>query len=123
MTHTIVTVDIRPNGRPPNAKWPGWIDLNTLRQTVDNPPDGWQQQAACTGQTDLFYPAGQTGSNHIQSLKARGICHTCPAIYPCLADALRSFHHNTDHGIWGGTVTEERRHLRRRMHITPRTRP
>lgn len=52
----------------------------------------WQQQAACRGRTDLFYPdKGRTGQ------AAKTICTTCPVKAQCDTAAT-----GEPYGIWAG---------------------
>lgn len=68
----------------------------------------WMADAACHGQTDLFFRA--RGDRYDE---ARLICHGCPVRDECLAYALRVNNDHSDHGCWGGTSPRQRRALRR----------
>jgi WhiB family transcriptional regulator, redox-sensing transcriptional regulator len=79
-------------------------DVDTLEDLVNRPR--WMAAAACKGQTDLFYidRGGDTRA-------AKAICNDCPVWAQCLAHAIE---HGERFGIWGGTSTIDRKHLRRR---------
>lgn len=104
----------RGGRRRKTERWPTWIDLDQLAAAMAAPSTGrWWDNAPCAGQTDLFYPAGQSGKNEAQANEAKQVCVGCPASYQCLADALVSATASSDFGVWGGTVAEERAQLRR----------
>lgn len=71
-------------------------------------PPEWHAQAACKGQTGLFYP--ELGENSVNG--PRRICETCPVQKECLDAGMRELH-----GVWGGTTPKERRKLRRELGI------
>jgi len=69
--------------------------------------EDWRAQAACRGQTAMFYPPrGQTA----EYMAAVAMCRTCPVREPCLEYALSSVE---EFGVWGGTSHRERRNIRR----------
>ena len=64
----------------------------------------WHQNAACAGQTDLFFVKGTPPT------RTRDICGGCPVREECLETALA----DPDLvGLWGGTTERERREMRR----------
>ncbi len=72
----------------------------------------WRDLAACTEfDSDLFFPAGDTGPALRQIEQARQICDTCAVKADCLIYAIEA---NQVNGVWGGTTEQERRLLRRR---------
>jgi WhiB family redox-sensing transcriptional regulator len=85
--------------------------LALARSDVWN-PEGWRQEAACQDHdTDLFFPAGDTGPAALQIVRAKAICGICPVKDECLSFALTFYQ---EYGIWGGTTEDERRVIRRR---------
>jgi hypothetical protein len=76
----------------------------------------WLQSlgAACQGRSDVaWHPPdipnlGRLGTDRTWADPARAICHGCPCRSECLDHALRK----SEHGVWGGTLDLERRHLR-----------
>lgn len=71
---------------------------------------GWRLDAACVGyETDLFFPAGETGPAVEQIEAAKAVCRECPVQAQCLAFAIVT---NQEFGVWGGTTEQERRKLR-----------
>lgn len=68
----------------------------------------WYAQAACLGHPnpELWFPA----SRNATGTRAKTICTTCPALTPCLNDALND---RTRKGIWGATTEADRAQLRR----------
>ncbi len=74
--------------------------------------DSWRMRAACRdADTNLFFPAGETGEalEHVE--RAKAICRRCPVQEECLDYALAA---NEQSGIWGGATEAERRSIRRR---------
>jgi WhiB family redox-sensing transcriptional regulator len=74
----------------------------TLEDFLQRP--AWHQEAACAGQTDLFFVKGTPPT------RTRQICGGCPVREECLAYALAD---PELVGLWGGTTERERRELRR----------
>jgi WhiB family transcriptional regulator, redox-sensing transcriptional regulator len=73
--------------------------------------DNWRTEASCRDlDTDLFFPAGETGLAAIQIQQAKAICRTCPVSAACLEFAMVT---HQEYGIYGGTTEDERRRLRR----------
>ncbi|MDQ2851248.1 WhiB family transcriptional regulator [Dermatophilaceae bacterium Sec6.4] len=67
---------------------------------------GWAARAACRGGSpDELFAKGAAQQN------AKAICHGCPVVAECLADALDN---RTEYGVWGGMTERERRALLRR---------
>lgn len=63
----------------------------------------WKEEAACKGQTELFFSVRGYNQDKIEVAKA--ICATCPVTYQCLKyakDNLLAF------GVWGGKTANER---------------
>ena len=74
-----------------------------LRVLVDRPR--WMDQAACKGQTDLFYVevSGPPPKN------ASLVCELCPVTRECLGYAIAR---NERFGVWGGMAPRKRRRVR-----------
>lgn len=71
------------------------------------PRPAWQAHAACLGSDPaLFFP--EKGVQPEETEEARAICASCPVQVACREAGLRE-----KHGIWGGTVVNERRELRK----------
>lgn len=68
--------------------------------------DSWRRDAACIGQSDLFFIEQGT-----RAKEAKAICGTCPVIEECRDYALRTV---PVHGIWAGRTYREMRADRRK---------
>jgi WhiB family transcriptional regulator, redox-sensing transcriptional regulator len=80
----------------------------------------WREGGACVqADPDLFFPISSTGLALRQIAKAKSTCAGCPVRQACLEFALE---HDLMHGIWGGTIPEERQ-ARRRERRPGRLRP
>jgi WhiB family redox-sensing transcriptional regulator len=68
----------------------------------------WQEHAACSGRTTLFFPpkAERPQARARRETKAKQLCSSCPVSEPCRSHA-RSNH---EYGFWAGE-SEEDRHL------------
>ena len=99
------------------------VDLNSTEQALlhavpDLPPDdytadNWRVHAACRGlDPDLFYPPVGGAAT-----EAKQVCRACPVSDFCLEDAL-IVNPRDDHGVWGGTSTEERKRLRKQRGLS-----
>ena len=66
----------------------------------------WTVDAACGGQTDLFFaPAGERPEARVvREAAARSICRECPVLLEC-RDWARE---HREYGFWGGESEEER---------------
>lgn len=76
--------------------------------------EDWMVDAACSGLgPDLFYPNTNDDDKGTKERirLAKKICDTCPVKTECLEYIMSKPSYNDD-GIWGGTTTSERRHLR-----------
>ena len=67
----------------------------------------WAEQAACAGQTDLFFgsPTEPERERIDRERLALAVCATCPVVSPC-RDHARQFRES---GIWGGENEKDRR--------------
>lgn len=86
----------------------------SLRPVVPLLPPEVQTAAACRGQTEIFFPAGDgtrfLGSNVPQDYSAaRSICVACPVRTECLEHAVSV---GEPAGMWGGATPEERKRIR-----------
>ena len=71
----------------------------------------WRDQASCLDHpTELWFPVGLTSAALAQVREAKAVCLSCPVMEDCLTWALD----NDVWGVWGGTVEDERRALKRR---------
>jgi WhiB family redox-sensing transcriptional regulator len=74
----------------------------TLEDLIARP--AWHSEAACVGQTDLFFVKGTPPT------RTRHICRECPVQAASLQYALA----DPDlEGVWAGTTAKERRVMRR----------
>ena len=66
----------------------------------------WMEQAACKGETTLFFPtyAERPQARLRREERARQLCASCPVQATCLSFARE----NHEYGIWGGENEEER---------------
>jgi WhiB family redox-sensing transcriptional regulator len=78
----------------------------TISNIIFTGPLAWTADAACTGQTDLFFaPAGERPEARVvRESQARSICRDCPVLLEC-RDWARE---NREYGFWGGESEEER---------------
>ena len=73
--------------------------------------DDWREFSACNAaDPEVFFPIGTTGTVLEQIETAKRICEVCAVTEECLEFALAT---NQESGIWGGTIEEERRKLRK----------
>jgi WhiB family redox-sensing transcriptional regulator len=83
----------------------------TWIRTHDWDVDDWRDRSSCRdSDPDVFFPIGTTGGALEQIETARRICTACIVSDECLEVALAT---NQEAGIWGGTIEEERRKLRK----------
>ena len=62
----------------------------------------WEEQAACKGRTDQFFPKGATTN------ATKRLCQRCPVIEQCAALALQLQAQGDLFGYWGGMTRAER---------------
>jgi WhiB family redox-sensing transcriptional regulator len=69
-------------------------------------PLTWTADAACEGQTRLFFapPGERPEARAVREAQARAVCHSCPVLEPC-RDWARE---HREYGFWGGESEEER---------------
>lgn len=79
-------------------------------------PHEWMDRAACVGtDPEIFFPA--RGHSEVAE-QAVAICDNCPVKLPCVKMALRNERSGYEHGIWGGTTTEDRKWIKANRLIT-----
>jgi WhiB family transcriptional regulator, redox-sensing transcriptional regulator len=78
----------------------------TISSIIFTGPLAWTSEAACTGQTDLFFAAAgeRPEARVVRESQARAICRSCPVLLEC-RDWARE---NREYGFWGGESEEER---------------
>lgn len=78
----------------------------TVSNLIFTGPLAWTVDAACIGQTDVFFaPAGERPETRVlREARARAICRDCEVVAPC-RDWARSMR---EYGFWGGESEEER---------------
>jgi WhiB family redox-sensing transcriptional regulator len=82
------------------------LALDTVSNLIFTGPLTWTAEAACTGQTNLFFaPAGERPETRVlREQRARAVCEACPALGPCREWARE----HREYGYWGGESEEER---------------
>lgn len=65
----------------------------------------WISHGACRGEDpELFFPIATTEAAHQQVREAKAVCFRCAVRVQCLSYAMET----GQHGIWGGTTSDER---------------
>ncbi|CAB4600562.1 unannotated protein [freshwater metagenome] len=100
--------------RPTRSRVSPRVALERTRRRWRSP--AWAEQAACAGQTELFFgPAIETERERLdRERRALTVCATCPVLAPCREHA-RQFRES---GIWGGESEYQRRAALRRAKQT-----
>src|SRR5262249_28096263 len=82
------------------------VAAETISTLIFTGPLAWTTDAACSGQTDVFFaPAGERPETRIlREARARSICRGCGVLVPCRQGARD----NREYGFWGGESEEER---------------
>jgi len=82
------------------------VAAETVSNLIFTGPLAWTTDAACAGQTDVFFaPAGERPETRVlREARARAICRTCEVVEPC-RDWARE---QREYGFWGGESEEER---------------
>jgi WhiB family redox-sensing transcriptional regulator len=82
------------------------VAVDTVSSLIFSGPLMWTTDAACVGQTDLFFaPAGERPETRLlREARARAVCSACPAVDPC----RRWAREQREYGFWGGESEEER---------------
>ena len=78
----------------------------TTASLIFTGPLTWTSEAACKGQTRLFFaPAGERPeARAVREAQARNVCRSCEALVEC-RDWARD---HREYGFWGGESEEER---------------
>jgi WhiB family redox-sensing transcriptional regulator len=107
---------LRPDPGPPGGTTRTMTDRVTpLFRERAQPPAGsahstlamdWAQQAACQGQTALFFAphAERPEARELREARARALCVACPVREQCRARARQQH----EYGFWGGETELER---------------
>ena len=68
--------------------------------------DGWMENAACLGLTNIFFPASaeRPQTRERREEMARSVCMDCSVLETCRTFARE----NHEYGFWGGESEEER---------------
>lgn len=75
----------------------------------------WRDNAACRNEEpDDWFPVGSTPAAQAQTVHAKAVCWTCPALEACGRWALQT---RQPFGIWGGMTESERRAVLRRRGV------
>jgi WhiB family redox-sensing transcriptional regulator len=79
---------------------------DTVSNLIFNGPLTWTDDAACSGQTRLFFapPGERPEARAVREASARAVCRACPALADC-RDWARE---HREYGFWGGESEEER---------------
>jgi len=82
------------------------VAAETLSNLIFTGPLTWTVDAACCGQTELFFaPAGERPEARTsREARARAVCMQCPVLSPC-RDWARE---HREYGFWGGESEEDR---------------
>jgi len=82
------------------------VAAETVSSLLFTGPLAWTADAACSGQTELFFaPAGERPETRLlREARARAICGSCVALDPC----RRWARENREYGFWGGESEEDR---------------
>jgi len=78
----------------------------SIANLVFTGPLQWAEQAACRGESRLFFaPAGERPeTRNVREAKARAVCANCVVLEPCRLWARE----HREYGFWGGESEEER---------------
>jgi WhiB family redox-sensing transcriptional regulator len=82
------------------------LAFDTVSNLIFTGPLAWTTDAACVGQSNLFFaPAGERPETRVlREAHARAVCRACPALDPC-RDWARE---HREYGFWGGESEEDR---------------
>jgi WhiB family redox-sensing transcriptional regulator len=79
----------------------------------------WRELAKCRNEDpELFFPTGTSGPALGQIAKAKAVCVSCHGRAECLRWAVSN---GADDGVWGGKSEYERRAIKRRGAIQPKS--
>src|SRR3954469_15618787 len=100
----------RPHGPATLPSVPTSEGARMATETVSNliftGPLHWTTEAACDGQTRLFFapPGERPEARVVRETQARMVCASCPVLFEC-RDWARE---HREYGFWGGESEEER---------------
>ena len=82
------------------------VAVETISSIVFTGPLTWTVDAACAGQTDLFFASAgeRPEARVVRENAARAICQACPVLLEC-RDWARE---HREYGFWGAESEEER---------------
>src|SRR5919201_6168827 len=82
------------------------MSVEAVSSLIFTGPLTWTTEAACQGQTRLFFaPAGERPeARAVREAQARRVCASCPALVECRQWARD----HREYGFWGGESEEER---------------
>lgn len=82
------------------------MTAETISGLIFSGPLTWTEEAACAGQTDLFFaPAGERPeARAVREAQSRSVCGSCPVLTQCRSWAREQ----REYGFWGGESEEER---------------
>jgi WhiB family transcriptional regulator, redox-sensing transcriptional regulator len=82
------------------------VAAETVSSLLFTGPLTWTGDAACVGQSELFFaPAGERPETRVlREGRARAICSACAVLEPC----RRWAREHREYGFWGGESEEDR---------------
>ena len=82
------------------------MTVETISSLIFSGPLTWTTEAACQGQTRLFFASAgeRPEARAVRESQARAVCAQCPALVEC-RDWARD---QREYGFWGGESEEER---------------
>ena len=80
--------------------------MQALTHTLDVDSTLWMLEAACKGQTALFFPlpGERPEAREVREARARALCGACSSLDDCREYARQQ----REYGFWGGESEEER---------------
>lgn len=80
--------------------------MTLVAQVLDIDSTAFMADAACKGQTTLFFPlpGERPEARETRESKARALCYSCPVLLECREYAREQ----REYGFWGGESEEER---------------
>jgi WhiB family redox-sensing transcriptional regulator len=82
------------------------VAVESISNIVFTGPLAWTDEAACSGQTTLFFaaPGERPEARVVREGRARAVCTGCPALVACRSWAREQ----REYGFWGGESEEDR---------------
>ena len=80
--------------------------VEVVSELIFSGPLTWSDDAACAGQTDLFFaaPGERPEARVLRESRAKIACHSCTTLEECREWARE----NREYGFWGAESEEER---------------